>query len=203
VSNAGLLGGVSGIAVYTPTSGERIVYVADDYRIMKVNSQNALNVLAGGVTAGAQDGNGASAGFGVLAGMVVDGAGNLFVVDSGNHAIRKISPVGVVTTVAGTLGQSGNVDGMGVAARFNSPKGIAIDTRGNLFVADTGNHEIRKITPNGQVSTVVGAAGRFGTLAQTSLPGALLTPIGVAVLPDGQLVIADGPGLFVTQGGQF
>jgi len=199
------LGSVTSIAAYTANFGDRVVYVADstNYRIIKVNNLNAASVLAGSGSAGAQDGSGTSASFGKLAGMAVDNAGNVYAVDTTNHAVRKISPAGVVTTFAGALGQAGNVDGLGTTARFNAPTGLSIDASGNLFVADTGNHEIRKITPSGQVSTVAGAAGRSGTLAQTGLPGVLYAPTAVTVLPSGQLVIADGPGLYVTQGGQF
>ena len=110
--------------------------------------------LAG--NAGTADGTGSAARFNGPSDVAVDGSGNLFVADTNNDTIRKITPAGIVTTVAGQAGVSGSTDGTGSAARFNSPAGIAVDGAGNLFVADTNNHTIRKITPAGVVTTVAG-----------------------------------------------
>ena len=99
---------------------------------------------------GATDGTGAAARFTYPKGLTVDANGNVFVADTYNNRIRKISPQGVVTTVAGT-GVRGNTNGWAAAAQFNRPEGIAVDSSGNLFVADTSNHAIRllqyKIVP--------------------------------------------------------
>jgi sugar lactone lactonase YvrE len=83
----------------------------------------------------------------------LDSSGNLYVSDTSNHTIRKITPAGAVTTLAGSPGQPGAVNGNGSNARFNYPRGLAVDGAGNLFVADRGNHAIRKVTPSGEVST--------------------------------------------------
>jgi uncharacterized protein (DUF1499 family) len=88
----------------------------------------------------------------------VDGAGNVFVADRGNDTIRKITPSGVVTTFAGTAGSSGSADGTGAAARFNGPNCVAVDGAGDVFVADTLNNTIRKISTSGVVTTIVGIA---------------------------------------------
>ena len=101
--------------------------------------------------------------------MAVDSAGNLYVADAGNNTIREITPVGtnwVVTTLAGLAGSSGSADGTGSAAQFNQPYGVAVDSAGNVYVADTYNDTIRKVTPVGTnwvVTTLAGLAGSFGS----------------------------------------
>lgn len=104
---------------------------------------------------GGEDGRRNSALFRQPAGLATDGAGNLYVADTGNHTIRKSTPEGVVTTLAGVAGDKGFADGAGTAARFNAPKNIAIDRAGNLYVTDN-NKAVRKITPDGGVTTIAG-----------------------------------------------
>ncbi len=111
-------------------------------------------VQAGPVEAGSADGPGRSARFLRPCGVAVDSAGNVYVADSGNHTIRLITPEGVVSTVAGTAGKAGWVDGAATNALFNTPMGVALDGAGNVYVADTGNRLLRKITPAGQVVSV-------------------------------------------------
>src|SRR5207245_2335683 len=98
----------------------------------------------------------------------------------GNSTIRKITPAGVVTTLAGTAGSTGSTDGTGAAASFRFPLGVATDSAGNVYVADTDNSTIRKITPAGVVSTVVGMPGQ-ASFVPGALPGLLAFPQGVAV----------------------
>ncbi len=174
------------------------VYVTDggNNTIRKITPAGEVTTFAG--TAGSQgsaDGTGASASFNAPSGLAIDGSGNLYVTDSGNHTIRKITPEGVVTTLAGTAGLSGTNDGTGVEARFNSPQGVVSDSAGNLYVADTENQTIRKITPSGVVTTIVGVAGQAGFSAG-SLPGLLNYPVGVA-LTGNSLYITSGDGVAV------
>ncbi len=102
-------------------------------------------------------------------GIAVDGSGTLFVVDQQNCFIRKVTSAGVVTRFAGDP-NCGAANGTGSAAQFNFPTGIAIDSAGNLYVADTNNHTIRKITPAGVVSTLAGQASRAGTPTERAAP---------------------------------
>ena len=142
----------------------------------------SLSLYAGvlGFGGGAADGTGAVASFSSPYGVPVDSAGNLYVADTGNHAIRKMTPAGVVTTLVGTAGVRGSVDGVGAAAQFNVPQGIVIDNAGNLYVADTGNNSIRKITPAGVVTTVVGAA-TISAFVPGTFPGGLVAPTRLTI----------------------
>ena len=154
--------------VATDSAGN--VYVADwdANAVRKITSAGVVTTLAGG-----------EANFNYPHDIATDSAGNVYVAD-GNSTIRKITPAGVLTTLAGTAGVTGSTDATGAAASFKFPSGIATDSAGNVYVADTGNHTIRKITPFGEVSTVVGVAGQAG-FAPGALPGLLSAPIGVAV----------------------
>src|ERR1019366_6873722 len=92
-------------------------------------------------------------------GVAVDGNGNVYVGDFANNTIRRITPAGVVTTIAGAAGVIGSLDGSGSSARFSGPTGMAVDESGNLYIADSNNHTIRKINSTGVVSTLAGTAG--------------------------------------------
>ena len=184
-----------GIAV--DSSGN--VYVADasSYLIRKITSAGVVTTLAGQAWLnGFDDGAGTSATFDGPAGLAVDGTGNVYVADTNNHLIRKITSGGVVTTFAGQAGVPGADDATGTAATFDKPSDVAIDASGNLYVADTGNHLIRKITPGGVVTTVVGTRTQVGTKLG-SMPGALVSPMGVAVR-NGSLYITQANGVVKT-----
>jgi len=146
-----------GIAV-NPRTGE--VYVGDDENsTIRRISGGTVSTLAGVAgKPGRVDGTGGAARFDSTNGLALDGAGNLYVTET--YRVRKVTPSGVVTTLAGDY--SGYKDGPGLEARFDGLHGIALDEYGNVYVADTGNHAIRKITPDGTVSTLVGVAGVRG-----------------------------------------
>ena len=125
---------------------------------------NIVTTLAGSAgQTGSTDGTGSAALFSDPDSVAVDGEGNVYVADSSNSTIREITPDGVVTTLAGSPGQTGSNDGTGSAALFNNPNGVAVDAAGNVYVADSGNDTIRMITPAGVVTTLAGSAGQTGS----------------------------------------
>jgi len=159
-------------------------------------SQGTLRLLAGGLGgSGNLDGTGAEARFYLpstnTAGLGRDAADNLYLADQGNHTIRKITPAGVVSTFAGAAGVSGSADGTAAQARFKSPAAVAVDGAGNVFVADTGNATVRKITPTGVVSTVAGKANVPGTSDGTVAVARFNYPAGIAVDAGGNLYLTD------------
>ena len=165
------------------------VYVADtyNYRIRKITPAGVVTTLAGNTNYGYADGAGAGALFYLPKGVAVDPAGNVYVADENNQRIRKITPTGTVTTLAGSTG--GSTDGDVSVAQFSTPGGIAIDADGNLYIGDTGNHRIRKITPAGVVSTLAGS-----TQGITDADGSAARfnkPTGVVVDGDGNIYVAD------------
>ncbi|HUL52104.1 MAG TPA: immunoglobulin domain-containing protein [Opitutaceae bacterium] len=174
--------------------GTGTFYVADAFSntIQKITAAGVVSTFAGSSgQAGSQDGVGASARFNQPGGVVVAANGNVYVADTGNATIRKIAPDGTVTTVAGSPANRGNTDGMGTAASFSSPSGIALDAGGNLFVADAMNATVRKIAPDGTVSTVAGLAGNRGDTDGAGTAARFNFPSGVAVDAGGVLYVAD------------
>ena len=122
-------------------------------------------------TCGHVDGTGAGAQLGGHSqALAVDQAGNVYFTDTLNHTIRRVTPAGVVTTIAGSPGNPGSSDGSGSSARFFSPRGIAVGRDGNLYVADTGNLTIRRVTPDGEVTTISGKAGESGSTDTAPAP---------------------------------
>ena len=159
---------------------------------------STLAGLAGSV--GSTDAIGDAARFNTPRGLAIDGAGNLFVADTGNHTIRKIEiATGTTTTIAGMAEVPGTADDIGELARFNGPRGLAIDGAGNLFVADMGNHVVRRIDlTTGAVMTVVGTPAR-AKVAPGPLPAGLNHPTGVALGTGGELLIIDESGLLAVR----
>src|SRR5881296_1876197 len=134
-----------------------------NYTIRKITPDGEVTTLAGSAgEVGSDDGTGSAARFGGVGdgprGLAVDGAGNIYVADSGNYTVRKITPDGDVTTLAGSPDQRGSLDASGNMARFAYPRGVRLDSAGNVYVADWQNHTIRRITPGGNVTTLAGRA---------------------------------------------
>ena len=182
--SAALLFNPSGVAV----DGAGTLYVADtsSCTIRKITTGGVVTTLAGSAYAqGSADGTGSAARFVLPMAVAVDAAGNVYVADEGNDTIRKVAPGGVVTTLAGTAGLQGSADGVGSAARFFNPYGVAADAAGDVYVADTNNQTIRKITPGGVVTTLTGTVAGSGSAAGFSGPG------GVAVDAAGNVYVSD------------
>ena len=137
------------------------------------------------------DGTGSAARFHYPWGVAVDSAGNVFVADNGNHTLRKVTPAGEVTTLAGSAGSAGTNDGTGSAARFYWSLGMAVDSAGNVFVADFDNSTIRKVTPAGVVTTLPGSARKWGSADGTGSAARFCNPQGVAVDCAGNVFVAD------------
>ncbi|HKI68289.1 MAG TPA: hypothetical protein VKA67_01780, partial [Verrucomicrobiae bacterium] len=124
-------------------------------------------------------------------GVAVDNVGNVYVADRDNHTIRKVTAGGVVTTLAGLAGSYGSVDGTGSAARFHFPSDVAVDSAGNVYVADNNNETIRRVTPGGVVTTLAGLAEHTGSADGTGSAARFASPRGVAVDDAGNLYVAD------------
>ena len=167
------------------------LYVADggnNNSIRKIDLAGVTTTLAGGEE-GYAEGAGKAASFNTPSGLAIDAAGNLYVADTGNNAIRKITPQGMVSTLAGD-GLAGDKDGVGAAAQFNGPIGVAVDADGVVYVSDTYNDRIRRIGLHGEVTTVAG--GKRAGLADGAAAQALFdTPTGLAISATGELYIAD------------
>ena len=157
------------------------------FRAVFTNGSGSVNSNAAVLTVTAT----ALAGFNIPTGVAVDSAGNVYVADQGNHTIRKITPAGVVSTLAGLAGSAGSTDGTGSAARFFQPLGVAVDAAGNVYVADTNNQTIRKITPAGVVSTLAGLANSQGSTDGTGSAARFFAPTSVAVDAVGDVYVAD------------
>jgi sugar lactone lactonase YvrE len=184
-----------GVAV----DGDGNAFVTDfcNHRIYKVTPQGQVSTLAGGTSGSKNDKEGDQDGevpvianqFSHPTGVAVDGDGNIIVADTNNHRIRRITPHGHVSTLAGT-GRRGYRDGEGTVALFNHPTGLAVDEDGNIIVADTNNHCIRKITPQGQVFTLAGIGKTAGKRDGDYTSVALFNhPVGVAVDGDAVIVV--------------
>ncbi|MEO6994013.1 MAG: family 43 glycosylhydrolase, partial [Lacunisphaera sp.] len=170
------------------------LYVADTANslIRKIAADGTVSTVAGSTSHQAyQDGPGPNAWFNLPAGIAIDLTGTLYVADTGNSVIRKITTAGVVSTLAGTAGTRGSADGAGAAAQFNQPGAIAVDAGGTVFVADSLNHTIRKISSTGTVTTLAGLAGVTGISDGTGSAALFNDPLGVTIDSAGNAYVSD------------
>lgn len=171
------------------------VYATDyaSHTVRKITPGGVVSTFAGTAgQAGSTDATGAAARFNGPGTITVDGSGTLFVCDFNSHTIRQITAAGEVTTLAGTVGVAGSADGVGTAARFNAPQGLALDGLGNLYVADAGNHTIRKIViATATVSTFAGQAGSSGSTDGTGTAARFFVPAALVLDGGGNLVVSD------------
>jgi len=175
--------------VVADAAGNLYVADANNHRIRKITSAGVVTTIAGDGTVGHADGTGTAATFRMPSGIAIDAVGNLYVADSGNSLIRKISTSGVVTTLAGSS-TTGKANGTGTAASFNGPIGIAVDVAGNVYVADSYNNLIRKITTTRVVTTLAGS-GALGDADGTGTAASFKDPIGMRIDIDGNLYVTD------------
>jgi serine/threonine-protein kinase len=198
LTGGGLQGAANGTAInssFNQPTGVAVdasgnVYVADNgnHLIREVSPNGNVTTLAGSGIPGSANGTGTAASFNFPQGVAVDASGNVYVADYGNNMIRKISPAGAVTTLAGS-GETGAGNSPDTVS-FNKPIGLALDAAGNIYVADFGNNMVRKVTPAGVVSTLAGSitsGSANGTGAAASFNG----PTGVAVDASGNVYVAD------------
>jgi len=173
------------------------VWVADGqgYTVREITPNGTVTTIAGkALTSGSTDGLASNARFGMLLGIAVDPVGNVFVSDSSNSTIRKITFSGstaTVSTIAGSAGSTGSTDGTGTVARFNTPSGLAVDAQDNIYVCDSGNNTIRKITSQGVVTTIAGSPGVADSADGIGSAGYLNSPGDVALDGSGNLYVAD------------
>ena len=180
------------VGIARDNSGNLFVADASANVIRRVTPAGATSIFAGTAgNAGSLDGTGSAARFNQPGGLAFDAAGNLYIADTGNATIRKINAAGAVSTLAGDPAARGNVDATGSAARFNHPVGLAVDAAGNLYVADTFTHTVRKITSGGIVTTFAGTDAISGSSDGAGVAARFSGPSGVAVDANGTVYVAD------------
>jgi sugar lactone lactonase YvrE len=155
----------------------------------QINGYRTVSTIAGKGLMGANNGKASEASFSNLMGLTIDSQGNIFVADSRNNLIRKVSSKGIVTTIAGN-GNAGSVDGKGETASFFYPEGIAVDKNGYIYIADTHNSLIRKISPEGLVSTLAGQR-IYHNIPAKDTTIRFDNPAGIAVDDSGYVYVAD------------
>jgi gliding motility-associated-like protein len=176
------------LGIITDAAGN--VYVTDSNNmIRKITPTGVVTTLAGNGTSGSANGPGASASFKTPLGIGIDAAGNLYVADMFNNMIRKITPTGVVSTVAGNVSY-GAADGPANSATFSQPEDVTVDAQGNLYVADAGNNKIRKISTSGIVTTLAGS-GQQGNADGTGAAASFYFPTAITIDAAGNLYVAD------------
>jgi sugar lactone lactonase YvrE len=177
----------AGVAI--DAAGNIYISEAGNHDIRRITPDGVVSTFAGNTTGGFFNATGTAASFSGMQGIAFDAAGNLYVADSGNQVIRKVTSAGVVTTFAGT-GGTGSDNGPAASATFNSPTGVAIDAAGNFYVADFGNKMIRKITPSGIVSTLAGS-GLTGYNNGAGSVASFTNPDRLAVDAAGNVYVSD------------
>ncbi|MBL9142594.1 MAG: hypothetical protein JNM99_02830 [Verrucomicrobiaceae bacterium] len=176
-------------SICADTAGNLFVTDTGLHAIRKVTTAGVASFIAGRFPSGATNDIGTAASFNSPEGMAVDPSGNVFIADTANHTIRKVTADGTVTTFAGTAGAAGSSDG--INSLFRSPSGACSDPLGNIFVADTGNHTIRKITPDGVVTTFAGTAGLKATTNGTGTAARFNEPRDLIMDTAGNLFVTD------------
>jgi sugar lactone lactonase YvrE len=193
LATAAQLKGSSGVSF----DSEGNIYIADsgNHRIRKVTTAGIISTVAGNGTGG-YSGDGGLATAGRLSfpqGITVDSAGNLYIADTFNHRIRKVTTAGIISSIAGngTSGYSGD-GGLATAGQLWFPQGVSIDSAGNLYIADSGNNRIRKVTTAAKISTVAGEGGEgWSSDGEQATVAQLNDPSGVSVDSTGNLYIAE------------
>ena len=197
----GVFGSVDGAAANASFNGPQGVAVVGSGNVYVADTGNStIRKISGGATStfagspgnpGNADGSGPTVQFYEPQGVAVDGSGNVYVADTWNHTIRKLTPGGASTTLAGMADVFGSFDGAGSAARFNNPSGITVDGGGNLYVTDCNNDTIRKITSAGVVTTIAGLAGTWGANDGAGAGALFFQPAGISLDGSGNLYIVD------------
>ncbi len=168
------------------------LYVGDGCALRKVSASGAISAFVGTRSnCAVADGTGTDASLGYIAAMAIDGMGNLYLMDYTNEIIRKVTPAGTVTTLAGTSGVTGHTDGPGSTAVFGQMVGMGADAAGNVYISEFDNHDIRRIDPTGVVSTLAGSPAVAGNADGTGAAATFANPGALAVTPDGSIVVFD------------
>lgn len=194
-NNPGLVDGIGSMAKFNNPAGMVIdpsgnLYVSDhaNHSIRKITPRGIVSTFAGTGQPGLANGNRLQATFNHPYGLALDVAGNLYVGDVVNHRIRKITPEGIVSTLAG--GNKGFADRKGSLAKFNHPYGVTVDSLNNVYVADSYNNRIRKITPDGNVTTL-GGTGNDGFVDGPGTIAEFYVPIGIVADNKGNIYVGD------------
>jgi hypothetical protein len=187
----------------TATTYSRRIYIADtgNHTIRQIafvfsfegcpQTRTVVTMAGAAGQPGSADGVGDAARFNSPRGLAAGPDGSVYVADSGNHTIRRITPDGGVTTIAGQAGVPGSDDGLALAAHLNTPSGIAVNANGEIFLTDTGNHTIRMITTDGRLVTIAGLPGTAGFSDGVGPAARFSGPVGITIAPDGSLLVAD------------
>ncbi|KAI8904840.1 hypothetical protein EDD86DRAFT_258662 [Gorgonomyces haynaldii] len=177
-------------AIKSNASGYLFVADYSGYKIRVISPSGLVSTLAGNGNYGYTNGNAASAAFSYPSGLCLDTTGNVYVADYNNHCIRMISLDGTVSTFVGSLtGTSGTTNAVGTSAKFNYPTDCEFDSQGNMYVVDSSNHRIRKVTPSGSVTTLVG--GLAGFLDANGTDARFTYPYNLVISPSDDLYIAE------------